>query len=70
MKASELVSKVSELIAKHGDLEIFYECGAVLDELGTIEVRSEPYLGRPILVIFPSSSSLDSNDSDIHAPHH
>lgn len=55
MLATQLVSEVLDLIAKHGDLEVYFDCDSVIVETSTITLLDEPYLDRPVFVIFPSS---------------
>jgi hypothetical protein len=53
MSASELVSLLSDLIAKHGDLQIVFDCDSVLTDLASVEVLSGPFPELPVFVIYP-----------------
>ncbi|RJF96021.1 hypothetical protein [Noviherbaspirillum saxi] len=51
MKASELVSELSNLIAQFGDLNVAYDCDSVLTESISFEVLDAPYLSAPVFVV-------------------
>jgi hypothetical protein len=51
MKASELVARVKEQIARHGDLEIMADCDSMLMAPACVQFISEAYLPAPLLVI-------------------
>jgi hypothetical protein len=47
MKASELLTELSELIVKHGDLDIHYECDNMLTDVTSVKLFNESFLGLP-----------------------
>lgn len=56
LKASELLTQLSELVARHGDLEILYECDNVpmaLASVGVFDDRDESL--PPVFIIYPPS---------------
>lgn len=42
MKISELISRLEELKAKHGDLEVYREYDSIADDIYNIEVKTIP----------------------------
>lgn len=60
-KASELVFEISQLIAKHGDREIFCECDGSLVELSSVALLNEPYFSSSVFAIY-----LHPDDPDPH----
>lgn len=42
MKASELAGALTELIGKHGDQEVLFDCGSIHAALSSVDVNREP----------------------------
>jgi hypothetical protein len=60
MKASELISELSNLIAQFGDLSVAYDCDSVLTENISFEVLDAPYLSVPVFVIHLADTGNES----------
>ena len=68
MKASQLAAAISDLIARHGDLEIYFDCDSVLTELASVGALGAPYIDPPAFVIYARQSDVESDAVDIHVP--
>lgn len=60
MRASGLVSELTNLIAIHGDLHIMYDCDSILSESVSIAVLDEPYLSEPVFVIYLAEANSEN----------
>jgi hypothetical protein len=63
MLISELLSQLSKLAARHGDLEIFFDFDSVLTKTASVELLSGPYEDLPAFVI-----SLPQEDAVVAPP--
>lgn len=57
MWASELISRLDDLMALYGDLEVMYDCDAMLSEMDSIKFFCAPYMEHPILLVEPPHES-------------
>lgn len=62
MKASTLLNKLTKMISKHGDLEIVFDCDAVLNTPGSVIFLDGPYLETPLFVILPYATHSNSSN--------
>jgi hypothetical protein len=56
-----LASRLSDLIALHGDLEIVFDCDAILTELASVELFSGPFPDLPVFIIYPPPPRSESS---------
>ena len=54
MTALDLIARVSDLVAQHGDLDVLFNCDFVISEIGSIEFLDEPAFDNlPVIIIYP-----------------
>jgi hypothetical protein len=54
MTALDLIARVSDLVAQHGDLEVVFDCDFVITEIGSVELLGDPaFSDAPVFVIYP-----------------
>lgn len=57
MNAQDLIARVSDLVARHGNLEVVFDSEFVISEIGSIELLDEPAFNvSPVIIIYPPPS--------------